>query len=147
MSSTRGTELSREWGQSLVKSIEASVRFGDASVSAGLSVEQRYSVSQMVSEQLTSGPSEIRMVCNAAPGGSHVSLWSWEVTGSEKSSAQTLPDSTYLVVSNNLACTDIPNPPCCPPGYWTDIKCHDGTSPFVVATDCKKYTKARPNLR
>jgi hypothetical protein len=148
VSSTRGEDRSKEWGEALTKSIETSVAFGDVEFSVGLSSEQSKSVSEGVSTELSRGTQQqFQVPCSIQPEKRYCAIYTWEVSGVEVNPSQTLPDSTYAVNTVSSACVDSPNPPCCPPGYWTDIKCHDGTSPFVVATDCKKFTKARPTLR
>jgi hypothetical protein len=150
VTSTKGSELSEEWGEALTKSIEVSVEYGGVGGSVGLSAEQSKSVSEGVSTELSRGGEEsVEIPCHFQEGKNYAAIYVWQVTGSEMNPSQTLPDSTYDIQSIQAACVDSPNPPCCPPGFTTDINCHDDKLPipFVVADDCKKFTKARPTLR
>jgi hypothetical protein len=150
VASVQGTDRSEEWGESLTKSIEASVEFSGVGLSVGLSAEQSKSVSEGVSTEVSRTAEEQYFAeCSVQEGKSYVAIYVWQVQGMEMNPSQTLPDSSYTIDSLESACVNSSDPPCCPPGYGTDIDCHDATegSRFVVADHCTKYTKARPNLR
>ena len=141
VTSTRGTDLSEEWGSAITMSVEASVEYGGAGGSVGLSVEQSKTISQGVTSEVSRGTAVTRtFACEIQPGESHVSGWVWRITGTEESAAQTLPDSPYDIHSTQTACTGTSHAPCCPPGWQsnrTDIDCRIDLS-FVVEHDCER---------
>lgn len=145
VSSTRGTDLSEEWGMAVTASVEASVEIqGAGGVTVGLSTEQSKTISQSVSSEVSRGTSITHQItCTVQEGDEYVGMWSWEITGDEASASQTLPDSDYAIMSTQTGCTGSSHPPCCPPGWKssrTDIDCRTDPS-FVVEHHCERKLK------